>query len=234
LKLIAKWSRGVPARINTLCFNAFSAADRAENEPLDVSSVRKAIAIVDFSSPTGGIRACTRSPGARWLPWAVSIALLMTFTAMLSYGWLISMPTVSAQHGASAHLNARSVISNSPAMDVVSAAPKAESVDAETPGRAPESEHGGERTAVPSGSGKLNNFETKILPVDPESPPANARSANIMSQIHRGNGFMRQGQYEEAVRAFDAALALGAEWRDVSSKVDRARRAEATEKRVLQ
>jgi type II secretory pathway predicted ATPase ExeA len=234
LTLIAKWSRGVPARINALCFNALAAADHAENKPLDVSSVRKAIAIVDFGSPAGGIRAYTNSPRARWSTWAVSIGLFMTFTAMLSYRWLISMPTVSAQHGASAPLAAPSVFSNSPAMDVVLGASKAESVDVDTPGRSPESGPGAERIAVPRGSGKLNTFETKIVPVDSESQPANARSTNIVTEIRRGNGLMRQGQYEEAIRAFDAALALGAAWRDVSGKIDRARRAEAAERRVLQ
>jgi type II secretory pathway predicted ATPase ExeA len=233
LTLIAKWSGGVPARINGLCFNALTAADRSENEPLDVSNVRKAIAIVDLSSPAGRIRAYTVSPQARWLAGAVSIALFMTFTAIFSYRRLISMPAASTQHVVSALPPARSVFSNSPAMEVVSAAPQAESVDAETDGRSPESERGVERIVVPSGSGKLNNFETKIVPMDSESQPANARGTNIVSEIRRGNGLMRQGQYEQAIRAFDAALALGADWREVSGKIDRARRAEATERRVL-
>jgi len=234
LTLIAKWSGGVPARINGLCFSVLAAADRSENEPLDVSSVRMAIAMEDLSSPAGGIRAYALSPRARWLAGAVSIALFMTFTAIFSYQWLISMPTASAKHVASALPPARSVFSNSPAMEVASAAPEAESVDAETSGHSAESRRGVEQIVVPSGSGKLDNFETKIVPMDSESQPANARSINIVSEIRRGSDFMRKGQYEEAIRAFDAALALGADWRDVSGKIGRARRAAAAERRVLQ
>jgi tetratricopeptide (TPR) repeat protein len=168
----------------------------------------------------------------------------MTFTTVFSYQWLISIPTASAKHVASALPPARSVFSNSPAMEVVSEAPAAESadaeaaaaesVDAETPGHSVESGRGAEQIVVPSGSGKLDNFETKIVPMDSESQPANARSINIVSEIRRGNYFMRKGQYEEAIRAFDAALELGADRRDVSGKIGRARRAAAAERRVLQ
>jgi len=119
-------------------------------------------------------------------------------------------------------------------MEVVSAEPEAESVGAETPAHSPESGRAPERIVVPSGSGKLNNFETKIVAMDSESQPANARGTNIVREIRRGNGLMRQGQYEQAIRAFDAALALGADWRDVSGKIGRARRAAAAERRVLQ
>jgi tetratricopeptide (TPR) repeat protein len=245
LTLIAKWSGGVPARINGLCFSVLAAADRSENEPFDVSSVRKAIAIMeDLSSPAGGIRAYAVSPQVRWLARAVTIALFMTFTTVFSYQWLISIPTASAKHVASALPPARSVFSNSPAMEVVSEAPAAESADAEaaaaesadaeTPGHSVESGRGAEQIVVPSGSGKLDNFETKIVPMDSESQPANARSINIVSEIRRGNYFMRKGQYEEAIRAFDAALELGADRRDVSGKIGRARRAAAAERRVLQ
>jgi MSHA biogenesis protein MshM len=234
LALIAKWSKGVPARINALCFNALAAADRAANKPLEISSVRQAIALMDFSSAAGGIRAYTSSPRARWLAGAMSIALIMTFTTMLSYHRVISMRMVSAQRAASATLSAPSIISNSAAIDPVSAAPKAESVDAETRGRSPESGRGAERMAVPSESGKRNNFENRVVRVHSESQPVNARCRNIVGEIHRGNGFMRQGHYEQAIRAFDAALSLGADWRDVSSRIHRARRAEATERRILQ
>jgi hypothetical protein len=164
----------------------------------------------------------------------MSIALIMTFTALLSYHQLISMPMAFAPHAASAPLNSPSLISNSPAMDLVSAAPKAGSVDAKTPVRSPQSGRGADRIAVPRGSGKPNNFGTKIVPLDSESQPANARSRNIVGELRRGNGFMRQGHYKEAIRAFNAALALGADGRDVSGKIARARRAEATERRVLQ
>ncbi len=164
----------------------------------------------------------------------MSIALIITFTAVLSYHRLISMRMVSAQRAASATLSAPSIISNSASIDPVSAAPKAESVDAETRGRSPESGLGAERMALPSNSGKRNNFENRVVRMDSESQPVNARSRNIVSQIRRGNRFMRQGHYQKAIRAFDAALSLGADRRDVSGKIDRARDAEATERRVLQ
>jgi hypothetical protein len=45
---------------------------------------------------------------------------------------------------------------------------------------------------------------------------------------------MKRGHYKQAIRAFKAARALGADSRDVSTKIDGARRAEATERRVLQ
>ena len=229
--LIAKWSRGLPARINALCSNALVAAYHASNKQVDVSSVRKAISIVDFSSLKGDIRPHQSSPRLRRLTLAGSIVLFLTFTAMLSYRWLTRTPAVSVAHGRSASLTAHPVASNSSGGNVVSVKSSSHSVDADTAKSIPELGSSSKGIAIWSAPGKQSSAQ--IMPADSESHSTDAR-INMMSEIRRGEDFMEQGHYEQATRAFEAALALGADQRDVSSKIDGARRAEATERRVLQ
>ena len=220
--LIAKRSKGIPARINALCS---AAAYYAENKPVDAPSVRKAISASD-------IGAHHISPRLHWLTFAGSIVLFLAFTAMFSYLWLIPRVAVSMLHGISRSREARSVTSNSSARNVVSVESRSP-VNAETAKRLPKLTPGSSRTTSSMAAGKQSSFETIIVAAS-ASRFTIARRTKVVSELRRGDEFMKRGHYKQAIRAFKAALALGADSRDVSTKIDGARRAEATERRVLQ
>jgi len=56
----------------------------------------------------------------------------------------------------------------------------------------------------------------------------------ILTAVKLGENYMRGGEYEDALREFQAALARDPASRDLRNKVAAARRARATEARVLQ
>jgi hypothetical protein len=82
-------------------------------------------------------------------------------------------------------------------------------------------------------AGQQSSFETIIVAAS-ASRFTIVRRTKVVSELRRGDNFLKRGHYKQAIRAFKAALALGADSRDVSTKIDGARRAEATERRVLQ
>lgn len=64
--------------------------------------------------------------------------------------------------------------------------------------------------------------------------PRGVEQEKISSILKEGDGFMRAGDYDQALARFRAALALEPTSRALRAKVEAVRRAQATEARVLQ
>jgi type II secretory pathway predicted ATPase ExeA len=229
-KLLATWSKGVPARINTLCVNALIAADSAGADHVNALHVRRAIDLIDFRPKTltdKFVRGLSRRPATLS---ALSLALLTVFIFMVLRGRPPQRPVRLAR---TSELH-RSVADAGALNSSATTGAEESSYKAAAAGENQLAETNDAWTFASSASPSNAEIQdTKIVPPSPDPQEINPSGADALTKIREGDALAEEGRYREAIEAYKAAQALGADTQRISRRVKRARRAEATEARVL-
>jgi general secretion pathway protein A len=259
-KAIAGWSGGIPRRINSICFNALSFGHAANKRQIDGKTVRKAISTLDIDGLTTEAQSAEMSGLAAGLdrtPWigvAAPLLLVVTLIGSLLYlgglnRWKSSAasPTI-AQNSLAESLPVSATApelplssrSGSDFVELPRIVPPSVVSSAELENKAPK--------AAPA---KVKLAKVEPLAIAPKEVAGGLNDASdaavrssiashdaardkILSDVKQGDGYMRGGDYEKALREFQAALVLDPGSHSLRAKIEAVRRAKATEARVLQ
>lgn len=260
-RMIAGWSRGIPRRINSLCFNAMSLGSAADKRRIDGRVVRRAIAALDLDKLTSearGAQIADFAAGFDRTPWfaVASILLLIiilagSFSYLRGFGrWFPAGATSNVTPDVAERFPAPSTAPEPPN------SPRSGREFVELPRVVPPSivslNEFGEEAAPRSLPGKVNLPKSGTEAVVPNESPKTVVAAatgssgssaggasavgddKILTEVKLGENYMRQGEYDDALREFQSALAQDPANRDLRGKVETARRAKATEARILE
>lgn len=258
-RMVAGWSRGIPRRINSLCFNAMRLGRAADKRIIDGKVVRRAIAALDLdglASEARGAQMLDFAPAFGRTPWlaAASILLVMVIVAGV-FSYLRGFGrSVSAGTGSNV---TRDLAERFPAVSTapeLPSSPRSGRDFVELPRVVPpsivslkESTEEVVPNAIPAKVNPEDETEAAAPKKSPKTIVAAARGLSgssaaevpavsddkILAEVKLGEDYMRGGEYDEALREFQAALALDPDNRNLRDKVEGARRAKATEARVL-
>ena len=246
-RAIAAWSGGVPRRINTLCFNALSCAQVANKRQVDAKIVRTAIASLDLNGLTPDAQAPQIAAIARGrTPWlAVGAPMVLVLALVGSFLYLGKLNRRLSPRGetvAQSEVEAPFAVSSTSAV--------AEPPDSLRTGRdfvelprvvtpsVASAAKPVKNAESASATTKMATAETSVSSLkesgDSISGVNGVDQEKISLILKEGDGFMRAGDYDQALVRFQTALALDPASRALHAKVEAVRRAKATEARVLQ
>ncbi len=218
--MISARSQGIPRNINTLCFNALSLGCALKRKRIDSSIMQEVIADLDvdslISKPQDVHRpVASDSPAAPARPQQLALLVPRGGAAAPSrlsrwVPWASASMLLAGLAGGFWHFSALRPIApepptnTSPPPNMTRAAPKTSATNT-----------------------------TASTPTAKTTRNANADRKKISAGINKGDIYIDRGEYDKAIREFQIGLILDPSNHKLRQKLERTRKAKATEQRVL-